>query len=248
MTRIAHLTDVHLDGSAERRRRFEAALRHASHAMPDHLVITGDLTAGGELAHLDEMAACLGGWHPRRVTVVPGNHDVGPMSWEEMLRSTQLARFAGTSAPGAVALYPDAAIVAIDTQFRRRAPLFAALGKVSETQLRKLADIASFNRLSGRAVVVAMHHGPQRSPLQPVDGLVNREAVLEHVGPHVSVLCGHDHRSLDIELGPGKGRIFVAPSVAEADDPLRVYEVSGTRLVSVKGASAGQYMRGMLPF
>lgn len=246
MTRIAHLTDVHLDGTAERRRRFEIALAQAARSGAHLLLLTGDLTASGEASELAELSICLRPWPSWRLVVVPGNHDVGPRPWAETLHGTPgLERLASTSAPGAVTVMPDAVVLAIDTQFRRRAPIFGALGKVSAEQLSILETLA---RPQDVAVIVAMHHPPQRSPLQPFDGLINHEEVARLAGPHVSFLCGHDHRSLDVEFGPGRGRIFVAPSVAEADDPLRVYDVRGTRLVSVKAASAGQYMRGMLPF
>lgn len=90
-----------------------------------------------------------------------------------------------------------------------------------------LHAVAEATRPHGKVMVVAMHHGPQLSMLQPLDGLTNRHAIeeLTRDHPHVWLCCGHDHRHMDIGYG------FAAASVAEHPDPLRMYEVSDGQLV-----------------
>ncbi len=74
-----------------------------------------------------------------------------------------------------------------------------------------------------------MHHGPQQHPLQLFHGLVDRHGLRKLLGcrPWTHVVCGHDHRCLDI------GQVHVAPSVAHHPDPVRVYQVAGRSLVPV---------------
>lgn len=237
MGRIAHLTDLHLDGSSERSARFGQALAEAGALGCEHLTLTGDLTSAGRDHEFAELARLLWSWPAHAVTIVPGNHDLGPKSWSEVLSSSELSRFSATSAPGAAIDRGGYVVVALSTQFPRRALGFRASGRVSMEELNRLREISSCER---RCTIVAMHHGPQRTPLGLFDGLTNRKAVLQALSrsPSTHVLCGHDHRSLDLF----RGRVFCAPSVAGSRDPLRVYEVSGAALVPVKRASRGRYM------
>lgn len=243
-TRIAHVSDVHLDGTRARGERFAKALAFASRFRPDHLVITGDVTADGSPTQIVELADAIVAWPSHRVTIVPGNHDGRPADWLRALQHGPLARFAATSAPGAVVEYPDASIVAISSQIDQPFPL--ARGKVSDEQLAQL-DRVSLATPPERAIIVAVHHGPQYHPLQSIDGLINCAEVLDYLGrePRAFVLCGHDHRVLDFRVSTGPKpsavaaesaagwratdvdlpRVFTAGSVADHADPVRVYDV-----------------------
>src|SRR5690348_1512783 len=101
MTRIAHLSDLHLledDLAARslkerlrlsfltfgrsidaiaRRARVARALQNAWEAEADHLVITGDVTEDGIESQFLVLADVLreSDWPAHRVTLVPGNHD-----------------------------------------------------------------------------------------------------------------------------------------------------------------------------
>src|ERR1700734_784824 len=75
MTRIAHLTDLHLNGSFDRRSKFESGLRQAVQRGATYLLLTGDLTAHGKAVHFTELAGCLEQYWPYGVTMVGGNHD-----------------------------------------------------------------------------------------------------------------------------------------------------------------------------
>src|SRR6185503_3223786 len=100
MTRIAHLSDIHmlerspgyglsvhwlsagrrLDAASRIRkllRAFEAAKRTGA----THYVVSGDLTESGTAAQFEQFAETLHdtGVEPERITLVPGNHDAyGP--------------------------------------------------------------------------------------------------------------------------------------------------------------------------
>lgn len=75
MTVIAHLSDPHLDGSAERFRRFEATLECAA-SLPeiDAVVISGDLADHGSAGEYEQFFDALLPSPP--VLVIAGNHDV----------------------------------------------------------------------------------------------------------------------------------------------------------------------------
>ena len=248
--RIGHLTDLHLDGSAERAGRLARALEQARAWRCEHLCLTGDLTARGDDASLSQLGEVLrAGWHsPWALTIVPGNHDHVDEDWSATMgRLPALAPFRHTSTPGRPVSLGESfgrhacLVLPLDTRMRRQPLALRARGKVGEAQLRMLRGAAGPLTFAPAPLVVCMHHGPQVSPLQALDGLTDKEALLaalEHA-PTATVLAGHDHRCLDL-MG---GRLFVAPAVVDTDDPLRVYDVRGTRLVSVKACSAGRYLR-----
>lgn len=204
--KIAHLTDLHLDGSADRRNRFLAALRKAEDA--NWLVLTGDLTASGTVEQQEELAGILHHHWPRPCTLVQGNHD------GKSFDLRRFVRFFHTSIPGAGFLIsPSVAIVPLNTFSRRRSLLFGAIGTVEPSHLRGVEKLAP-------QVILAMHHGPQREPLAKFASLRNSHLVnrlLERY-PNVHVLCGHDHRVRDI------GRVRVAAACGFHADPLRMYE------------------------
>ena len=56
MTRIVHLSDFHFDGSPELRRALRSLVDSAIAREPDLVVVTGDLSADGRPAELDEVA------------------------------------------------------------------------------------------------------------------------------------------------------------------------------------------------
>jgi 3',5'-cyclic AMP phosphodiesterase CpdA len=226
MTRIAHLTDTHLDGSAAHRQRFDAVLEKAWGLGAQHLLLTGDLTGHGRPNEFQELANALRGWPAHAVTMVPGNHDGHSRTWQTAIDGP-LRAFANTSTPGMFTDIGDAVIVPISTHVGGRAPAFWAIGYVDRASLRMLHEIAGASMVLGKVMVVAMHHGPQLSLLQPLDGLVNRHDMTDLLKSHqhVWLCCGHDHRHLDI------GRVFAAASVAEHPDPLRMYETHAGRLI-----------------
>jgi 3',5'-cyclic AMP phosphodiesterase CpdA len=232
MSRIAHITDMHLNGGADRRARFEKALAGAVGGGATYLLLTGDLTAHGSPAGFVELAGCLDfGW-PHGATIVGGNHD-GPAMKSAL--GGCLGRFQSTSLPGVPVDLGDSLIIPVDTYYARRALAFRALGSVGKSQL---AGIEATARVARRPVVLAMHHGPIAEPLRAFASLNDRQklAGLLTKYPHLSICCGHDHRILDL------GRVHVAASCASHTDPLRLYDiVEGVLQPSYQSGSVGHY-------
>ncbi len=77
MFRLAHLSDLHLGERPEHLHSARALVRSLREGDVDHVVVTGDVTHSGAIA---EYEAWLQVFEPllreKRVTVVPGNHDV----------------------------------------------------------------------------------------------------------------------------------------------------------------------------
>lgn len=256
--RIGHLTDLHLDRSQERAARFARGVAESVAWGCDHLCVTGDLTARGDDESFDQLGRVLhaSGVQPWRVTVVPGNHDVRPdrRPWAATLqRIPSLQALSSWSTPNQAQQLPahlgGCVVLPLDTTRTRQPLAFRARGKLGPDGLWALRGAGGHAARLGLPLVACMHHGPYESPLHALDGLQDKSAVLEVLrrqATTTTVLCGHDHRSLDLwprDADGGCARIFVAPAVVDTDDPLRVYEVRGDRLVPVKQAGAGSYLR-----
>ena len=78
MTRIVHLSDFHFDGSPELRRALRSLVDSAIARRPDLVVVTGDLSADGRPAELDEVAGELARFGAVPRVVIPGNRDLEP--------------------------------------------------------------------------------------------------------------------------------------------------------------------------
>ena len=78
MTRIVHLSDFHFDGSPELRRALRSLVDSAIARRPDLVVVTGDLSADGRPAELEEVARELGRFGDVPQVVIPGNRDLEP--------------------------------------------------------------------------------------------------------------------------------------------------------------------------
>lgn len=258
MTRIAHLTDLHLleadhharvghhrrrlayltigraNDAAERRTRALRALASARHA--DHVVVTGDLTEDGLDAQFLVLAEVFAasGIPPERVTLVPGNHDAydDGAAFDRALAGP-LRAFAATSARGAPVFLRDAAILPISTAFQQ--PYTRSAGAIEGRELEAAARVAEQSRLAGRALVLAMHHPPMRRfpVVQWIDGLLHHReicAVLE-AHDHAHVLHGHTHELSDRAVRPGASpRIFSTGAVVDNDAPVRFYHARHGRL------------------
>jgi 3',5'-cyclic AMP phosphodiesterase CpdA len=259
MTRIAHISDLHLledDLSArslkerlrlsfltfgrsidaiDRRARVARALRCAWEAKADHLVVTGDLTEDGIEVQFEILASVLreSDWPAERITLVPGNHDAyaDPVAWTRALEGP-LSEWAATSELGRVVEVDDVAIVPVSTAFHQ--PVTRSAGRIDPDLVERLESIVLEDRWRGRPLVFAQHHAPiWRGAIHWVDGLMRADAIARILsrasGAHV--LCGHVHRSSDRPLLTGEPpRIFTADAVVEHDAPLRLYDASDGRL------------------
>ena len=62
--RIAHLSDMHFDGSPELVATLATLIGRVRAIEPDVIVVTGDLTADGRPSELDAVAEALAGLDP----------------------------------------------------------------------------------------------------------------------------------------------------------------------------------------
>jgi 3',5'-cyclic-AMP phosphodiesterase len=261
MTQIAHLSDLHIleEGHAhrtgnakrrlsilnlgrpetaeQRRRRAAHALREARRTGAPHLVITGDLTEDGVPEQFEALAEILdaSGWPPGRVTLVPGNHDAyaDAGAFEEALRGP-LASYRATSTTGAPVFLPGLVLMPVSTAMHQ--PVTRSAGAIEGVEIDAALRVAEASRLSGAALVVAMHHAPQRRSLLPVqwiDGLRDHAAMTALLDrfDHAHVIHGHTHHARDRAVRPGAtARIFSVEATVESRSPLRLYEARHGRL------------------
>lgn len=258
MTRIAHLSDLHLleEDHAERRgllrRRLayltlgrpnhaEKRRRRAIHALrsargADHVMITGDLTEDGLDRQFQILAEVLAesGLPPAQVTLIPGNHDAydDGAAFARALAGP-LRAYAPTSTTGVPFFLGDAAVLPMSTAFSQ--PYTRSAGAIEGRELEAAARVAEQARLAGRALVLAMHHPPQRRlpVMQWIDGLAQHAEVgrLLEAHDHAHVLHGHTHEAIDRAVRPGASpRIFSTAAVVDGEAPLRFYRARHGRL------------------
>lgn len=87
--KLAHLSDVHYEGRARERVLLERALGEANESGADHLLLAGDLIDFADRRLLEELTAVLRAsawWDPKRLTILPGNHDLYRHSYPNFLR------------------------------------------------------------------------------------------------------------------------------------------------------------------
>ena len=183
---IAHLSDVHVDGTAraaERTARVFAHLDGLRHA-PDAVLITGDLADHGTEAEYEELRTLLG---ERDVLLCPGNHDRrGPY------RKALLGEPASDDPINAVHDLPGARIVLLDSSIPGRDD-----GYLDDATLDFLAA-ALADTPPDRTVLVGFHHPPVILHVPFIDDIrqngAQRLAKLLERHPNVAaVLCGHAH-------------------------------------------------------
>lgn len=265
MTRIAHLTDLHLlerrpearafrdrlriqtisqgrpVDPARPRARLRRALAAARAARVDHVVVTGDLTEDGAAEQFEALAEELhaGPFAPHEVTLVPGNHDgYGSARAFTDALAGPLAAFRPTSRPGTVVEVGGAQVVALSTTIHQH--WLRAAGELGEAQRRRVRDVL-YGREDRGVTVLAMHHPPFGFGLRLgwLEGLLDLGFVRALLRPFRSahVLCGHVHRRGDHRLGGARhARLHTAASVAEDDRALRLFDVVGDRLVPADAA------------
>ncbi len=223
----------------------------------DHLVVTGDVTLSGEPTELERAAELLSSWAERRkLTVLPGNHDVwtyeaaaGFRFLRELGPDGRGMRKAYQSYPLAVELPNDVTLVALDTARFGEDP-HATAGRVGAEQLSAARELVREAGKASRAVVLALHHHlvipPERvpsdlrlsrMPLADAPEVVRLLAEL----PVAAVLHGHRHTTFRLELPGARGPTPVlCPGSAcrVGDEPVRrprafVCELDRTGLHSV---------------
>ena len=256
--RLVHLSDIHQQLDWRRRslwstgwrgapgrfelhalgrlRRFDDAearlgqLLDDLHALsPDHVVLSGDLTALGhddELGRVRELLKPL--LRDRRISLVPGNHDrytdaAGRSGFErhfgDALRS-DLPELADARGYPFVRFLGDAvALVGLDsTSVRGWTHYF--LGKVGEGQLTALGKILEHPSMTQRTVLLVLHHGPfgrRGTPDWREAGLLDAAQLMKVIaGRKVVLQHGHSHHRFWHRAKDGQPHIFGGGSSTES--------------------------------
>jgi Icc protein len=242
--RIAHLSDLHYDGSRQLRSLLEQLVQLIGTTEPDLVVVTGDLSADGRSDQLDEVRRLLDelGSVPR--LVVPGNRDLEPSTGPPGEAISQPIDsdldFFLTLEPALALGFDDESDREADpagrfeTRFGNLEPVvatdrFTAVGVASTPKLtpESMARAARrFRRTSHGLRIFALHHA-----LLPVPGRKLRDGDLAaRSGDVLALLCdlgvdivlhGHVHRAHVWEVGDARGRVVVASAGALVNDGRR---------------------------
>ena len=186
MTIVAHLSDMHLDGSPLRLRRFRAVLAQLDE-LPrvDALLLSGDLADHGEPAEYAELFGALPGALP--TLIVPGNHDLSAPLLASLREHGRPAALNG----------------AVDVDGLRLIGLDSHIDHDDEGELGAEAIEFAREQLadSTSPAILAMHHPPVPVGHRVMDrfGLANGEALTSLIRSNANVIgvfTGHVHAAL----------------------------------------------------
>lgn len=201
MTLLVQVSDLHLDGSEERRGRAARAMAYVN-GLRDvaAVLVTGDVADNGlpaEYAQAKELLVS-----PHRLVSCPGNHDVRA-AFEEVLLGRE-----PTGGPVNAALDVDGVLVAMcDSSRPGRND-----GLLGDETLDWLAETLA----GDRPALVCLHHPPVvlHSPLLDAIRLTDADRLAAVLADHpqvLAVLCGHAHTAATSTFA---GRpVVVAPGV-----------------------------------
>ncbi|MHA1163994.1 MAG: metallophosphoesterase family protein [Alphaproteobacteria bacterium] len=198
----------------------------------DHIAVGGDLinlSLRDEFAHALEWLQTLG--PPRKVSVVPGNHDAyvrfdyssGIGLWEAYMKSgKEKTKTASPSKNGFpyVRRFGKIALVGLSSGIPT-APFIAA-GEVGPDQCAALELILSELGKQDFYRIVMIHHPPligQSSARRGLRDVIELERILKKRGAEL-VLYGHRHfHSLDtLDTASGTASVVGVPSASSCDD------------------------------
>jgi len=276
--RIAHFSDLHLlslrdvplrrflnkratgyanlrlkRGSIHRSSYVRAIAREVKRIGVDHVVVTGDLTnlaLEPEFELAREVLEEDLGFHPRDVTLVPGNHDVYTRGSRTKQRFAtyfadyllsdlpELAVDVGTGLFPVVKLRGPVAVIGLCSAVPRLP--FVAAGRLGSAQLRALDRVLAHPEVARRTPFVAIHHPPHNphSKLKSMlEGLSDAAMLWTSMGslPSLVVLHGHLHKRVrrEDQNGGGKSVTLGATSASLHHDSgekmagFNVYDVDG---------------------
>jgi 3',5'-cyclic AMP phosphodiesterase CpdA len=191
--------------------------------MPDHIVITGDLTHLGlpnEFLMADKLLKSLG--PPSKVMVIPGNHDTYiETAWEQtfglwsdyMASDAECHDIIGTG-EGLHAVFPTLrvrkGIALIGVSTAHPTPPFFATGSIGRIQLKRLKNILIETRRRGPVRVVLIHPPPIPGAVSWRKRLTDRQGFQALIALHGAdlILYGHTHHISSGKLKTPHGRVL----------------------------------------
>lgn len=235
MSRLAHLSDLHLGERPEHTRSARALVRSLLEERVDHVVVTGDVTHSGSIA---EYETWLEVFDPllreKRVTVIPGNHDVAGDGVADLLSDGLRV-----SVDGRDGLF----LVCVDSTAPHNRSTFRSHGVLCEQTLEAV-DAAMRRAPAGWTRAVLLHH--HVLPL-PTEGLgewfahrfgwphaaelpLGRELLRRVKGTADLVLHGHKHRPRSLRLEGARKLLVANAGCSTALGAYRVFEHHGSRV------------------
>jgi 3',5'-cyclic AMP phosphodiesterase CpdA len=195
-------------GKEHRGEVLSALLADMRSFMPDHILVTGDLTHLGmpnEFLMAEKLLKSLGS--PSKVMVIPGNHDTYiKTAWEQTFRlwSDYMASDADRhdieeTGNGLDAVFPTLrvrkGIALIGVSTAQPTAHFFATGSIGRMQLQRLENILIETRRRGLVRVVLIHHPPIPGAVSWRKRLTDQHAFQELIAQHGAdlILYGHTH-------------------------------------------------------
>lgn len=202
---IAHLSDLHLDGTGRKRDRVRSLMRclHELAQPVDAIVVTGDIADHGLAAEYEEASAMLSSGS--RVMMCPGNHDNRATYRQILLGEAPADRPINSSATvgGVRFLLCDSTVPG------------KACGYLADETIAWLdSELA---RESAAPTLICFHHPPTILHSPFIDEMRQRgeERLADVVRRHsniAAILCGHAHTAAATTFA---GRpLLVAPGVS----------------------------------
>jgi 3',5'-cyclic AMP phosphodiesterase CpdA len=191
--------------------------------MPDHIVVTGDLTHLGlpeEFCRAEKLLRSLGS--PSKVMVVPGNHDTYiKTGWDQTFRlwSEYMASDADShdimgTGRDLHAVFPTLrvrnGIALIGVSTAKPTPPFFATGRIGRVQLQRLEKILIATRRRSLLRVVLIHHPPIPGAVSWRKRLTDQLAFQKLIALHGAdlILYGHTHQISSGHLKTPYGRVL----------------------------------------
>jgi 3',5'-cyclic AMP phosphodiesterase CpdA len=198
---LVQISDLHLDGTAERRDRAARTMAYVN-GLRDvaAVLVTGDIADNGRPAEYEQARELL--VSPHRLVTCPGNHDVRA-AFESVLLGRE-----PTGGPVNAVLDVDGVLVAMCDSSRP--------GRADGLLEDETLDWLSRTLAADQPALVCFHHPPAvlHSPLLDAIRLTNPDrlaAVLADRPQVMAVLCGHAHTAATSTFA---GRpLVVAPGV-----------------------------------
>lgn len=205
---LAHISDLHLDGTGRATERAER-VRDRLWELPgrvDALLVTGDIADHGAEAEYEEAARILGlrdGSAPFPVLTCPGNHDS-----RAPYRKALLGQAAGDGPVNSVRVFDDAAVLMCDSSVPG-----SDEGELDEETYAWIEE--TLDGLDGLPALLAFHHPPVtlHHPLPDAYRLARPSALaalLERRSEVAGIITGHAHTpaattfgGLPLVVGPG---------------------------------------------
>ena len=216
----------------------------------DHVLLSGDLTCLAVDQEFEGVRRALAplSSDPRRLSVIPGNHDRYTRGsaverrfehhFGHLLKSDLPGYALETGYPCVRLVGEEIAVIGLDSS--QVAPLPGIVyGTVGRRQLKALSRLLDDPKLKDRFLCVMVHHAPLNAsgvPDSPTHGLRDAKALLSLLGGRpCSVHHGHIHRRYWHEATASRPHLFGAgSSTSLGDEGYWVLEIADRKLVSAE--------------